>query len=712
MRNHRKTISTYFFILILINTITCLSATAYQPNTGTIYLVDTIGREPFVYDTFMKQAHTSGFNVTYVPFDRFVDTKNPIETFNDAQGFFFILGLDFLIGLNEKSPLSHKILHFYHHCVQQKNKLIGLIFPSLTIKNDGNGTVNKLGVLFNPIIYKDPTKPLFSDQQQHLQTIEHFLLATDEFLTKPLISRPCGYHTTLQAPRQGIPFYHRKLEQVLSQEGNNLMMLPKITRQTPSKYEFSLQKMLPFGLYWFNPIHQNHIFITSNTALTFSSIKEDFHFCPVHTNMQTELNTYVSLMLEQLNGLQHGESIKQLPTKLHYKVKKNTYKKKLARINPPAGKKTAWMELVAFQEPSDNDKKSPDTITQERKKRTKQQNKLIDYIFDAQLDTLWISVTPNILYSPIAREKHREKQILDALSLFTQKLQQTAQEREQACPKLLLGFEITNNIYDPNLPKSPAVDIYGTTYQDLPSPLNKVFWHNEIIASLKQFTTKWKNPAISHGIELSGIMIDLEMYCRRKSGTFLETMGFDKPTFTQFLQHKKTVTPCPANAHDMVKLLEQKHLCQQYFSFLEQEAQKIGTTISQEVDKLIPGGIISCYVPNILVDWFYKGFMKGLTHDEQPLHLFTFNSSFIPHMTWFNQQNINVFHSSVLLLSKLETPKDFNWINNIFKHHHGLWLNRFSRLVEEHDPKNWAGIEQTPLNDEGKTAFLEYLEKQ
>ena len=73
------------------------------------------------------------------------------------------------------------------------------------------------------------------------------------------------------------------------------------------------------------------------------------------------------------------------------------------RMNLPK-EKTAWMELVIFQDPLPNEK----VLTEdELKQRKKQQDLLIDYIFKADLDTLWISITPNILYSPIAREKHR-----------------------------------------------------------------------------------------------------------------------------------------------------------------------------------------------------------------------------------------------------------------------------------------------------------------
>ncbi len=669
-----------------------------------LLLLDTIGREEFVYTPFIKQANDAGFNITYMPFDQFADISNPSETFKDYQGTLFIFGLDFLMGIQGKSPLSKKILTFFATQANKPKNLLGLVLPPFNIKPGTGGMVNKLTDLFQPIVNNQSHASIgLTYHAQHKTTIEHFLSVTDEFLIKPLISRPCGYHTTLQPPHAGVPFLHHKLEQLLKHEGEKLVMLPKIAPGSTSKYASVLEKIVPFGLYWFNPIHKNHVFVTSTNALSFSSIKEDFHLCPVNTHLREEMEQCRATMICQLKNLFESKSIKNHKPRIKPSIKQHKKETK-----PSSKEKTAWMELVVFQDPLEDKKESDE----EKNQRSKQQDQLVNYILSAKLDTLWISITPNILYSPIAREKHREKQILGSISLFTKKLQEKSTELKSVVPKLCVGFEITNNIYAPHLPATPAVDLYGTTYPDLPSPLSKEFWNNEIVKSFKKFVEQWKKPEISHNIKLSGIVIDLEMYCRRKSGTFLETMGFDRPTFARYLKQHTMTIETPQNAHAMISLLSEKQQCQQYFSFLEQEAEQIGQNIQKEIGKILPKGTISCYMPSILVDWFYKGFMKGLGSNNKPLHLFTFNTAFQPHESWFIQHNIPAYHSSVLLLSKLRQPKDFNWIKNILNNHSGIWLNRFSRLVEPQDPKTWMGVEQTAMNETDKEAFLKFIKEQ
>jgi len=59
-------------------------------------------------------------------------------------------------------------------------------------------------------------------------------------------------------------------------------------------------------------------------------------------------------------------------------------------------------------------------------------------------------------------------------------------------PRILVGFEIANNLYAPHLPKVFSRDAYGGTYPDLPSPLNNNFWNNEVKVPLKILVEKWQ----------------------------------------------------------------------------------------------------------------------------------------------------------------------------------------------------------------------------
>ncbi|MFA6527334.1 MAG: hypothetical protein WCT20_02830, partial [Candidatus Babeliales bacterium] len=188
-----------------------------------------------------------------------------------------------------------------------------------------------------------------------------------------------------------------------------------------------------------------------------------------------------------------------------------------------------------------------------------------------------------------------------------------------------------------------------------------------------------------------GVVLDLEMYCRKKTGTFLSTMGFDGYSFNRFIKSVQTLP-----VHDRGLYLMNNKKTHAYYHFLERQADDLGKDLYGFFHRTIPGCAIMCYTPNILVSWFYKGLFKGLSSNNSPLHLMTFNSEFKAHRPWFKKNNINVRHDSVLLLSKITTLKDTQQMGNILKRHHGIWLNRFSRCAEPKS-KDWTAIEQPAL---------------
>src|SRR3989304_4591839 len=128
------------------------------------------------------------------------------------------------------------------------------------------------------------------------------------------------------------------------------------------------------------------------------------------------------------------------------------------------------------------------------------------------------------------------------------------------------------------MPKHFAVDLYHNSYRDLPSPINPTFWRQEVMKPLEVFVKHWNEKTIGNGIPLSGVVLDLEMYCRKKTGTFLTTMDFNAQSFKKFLkQMRLPVANIPLR--DRVLLLMKQKMGDTYFRFLEGEAQNIGATM-------------------------------------------------------------------------------------------------------------------------------------
>jgi len=677
-----------------------LFSLTHQPQLA---IFDTTGREEIAYYPFINSTKASGFNVTYVPVDALMDQKNLHQSYSkNYDGIFFILGNEFLRGFNTKSPLTYKIINFLQLYSKQKDKLIGLVFPPLKEHKEFVNVAKK----FFPLWYTvDKTfkkhintyRQAILSPSQTKNTYNDFLFVTNRFLATPLESR-VSYHTTLRMPRRGKTFSNRTIKTIISRN-KTLNALPSIIQKPASP---SLLKTLPYGIHWFNPTNKNHLFVTTKTTLAFSGLEESFLFCPTNFSLRNKINNNISQMMHELYAL--VTKTKKQPTT----PKTIAIGKKLQKPADNYAKKTAWMEIQLFENKTFDKKPSKKQRRRTRLKLNKRRNRLVKYILKAGLDSLWISMTPNVYYSPIAKHKNKEKLFLGSVSRFTKKLKFWAKKLKKPLPKIFVGFEIADNLYNKNLPKRFAHDLYGNKYADIPAPLNQQFWTNEITTPLRTFAQKWKT--ISHGIPLSGVVLDLEMYCRRTGDIFLTTMGFEHPTFKKFLQKHPVKTP-PLSPHQKTVFLMNEQLGRKYFTFLEKQAQKIGRDLRRACNKIIPNGTIACYAQSLFSHWFYKGLWKGLSTKEHPIHLYTFNAEFNAYKNWLADNGIHAYHSGVLLFSKFKRKKDFRWIDYTFKHHHGVWFNRFSRLVEDYNIKSWTHVEQTPLKGKSRQALLHYISK-
>ncbi|KKQ11858.1 MAG: hypothetical protein US22_C0011G0008 [candidate division TM6 bacterium GW2011_GWF2_36_6] len=687
-----------------ISTDIVLTDSASKPKNKEFLIIDSTHRESFLYDPFIQILKEANWDVKYIGFDQVMDLEEQ-DLSPAAQAAFFIIGIEFLKSV-ETSPVSKKILTMLNNFCQKPNKLIGLIFPSLNINPQIN-LVEKFGPIFKPMGVQanelgfqvlDNTLTV-SQKKPDDKKIENFVTLANAFLTRPPESRPLQYHTTLSQPHGGIGFYSPKINQLLTESSEYLKVLP-VTKQ----YLDPVANTMPYGIYWFNPIKQNHVFISNQTILTFSGIMESFHFCPSDFSLRKEMLVGIKDMINQMPSV---EALNVTSTQLQTNNAIENFGRKINRDENYPLRKTAWMELNIF-EPIQLDAKL--TSTQQDSQvtnQTLQQNKLIEFIMKSKLDALWISLNPNMFYSPIARKGGREKALLEAVALFTKKLKVASNSLGKSVPKILIGFEITNNIYEPNLPKPCAHDVYDNTYNDIPDPIDQNFWHNEIEVPIEKLVEQWNNPEICNGIPISGIMIDLEMYCRKTTGTFFSTMGFNNRNFNLFL-HKNNLKTQQMKVTEMVQFLIDKKMATKYFDFLENQAVEIGSNLKQSFDKKINNCIIACYMPNILINWFYKGLYKGLNAAEKPVHLFSFNAEYLNHQKWFDDNKINATHSSVLLLSKITDKKSYEWIKNILNNHNGVWFNRYSRLVE---PKtsDWTAVEKPQIAQDQYSDFIDYI---
>jgi hypothetical protein len=388
-----------------------------------------------------------------------------------------------------------------------------------------------------------------------------------------------------------------------------------------------------------------------SSVLTFGSPGEDFQIAPLDAGPREQLERTIAAALGASGApTATGESERALG----------------------GLRKSAWLELTVFI--GDN---------------RRAQQELVDLILRARLDALWISLSPNQYYGRNARWPERSGEFEHTVRSFTALLAARAQG---ALPRVLAGFQLANNFIAPApQPSQCARDIHGVDYPDVPAPFDPELWRHELVEPWAALVARW--PALSAEVPLSGLVLDLELYLRKISGVsrFLATMGFEAEPVRRFA----------GKAGVRSILLE--HRAAEYFEFLDREAESIAASTRAAIRDALPGAIAACYAPSLSLDGFYRGLYRAWS----PLWLFTFDA--LPHRRALAERGVDARHARVLLLSKIRSRADFGLLDRTLAEHDGIWLNRFSRLVEPYDPSRWHRLEQTPLSPADRAALCEHL---
>ena len=721
-----KKLSIHFLILIIfVFVFNNLSARELK-----LGIFDSAHLDEFHYQPFIDIAKSVDFNVDYKSFAKIADSTLEEINLDQYDGIIFVLGIEFfknffqfLQGRNKGllTAVSDKFLHIIETFGEKPNKLMGFAFPP------GGNAIAFLHILMG-VGLKPITNEIiqsFGFLKEGNVEIPHELAPqlnelfanSVNFLNIPMEKRSYMYDTTLMPPlNQRFP----KGQQIPSQMQGALNKLKKSRQTLPLRPSLSLASVLeptlPYGIYWFNPRSENHLFITSSTVLSFAGIAENYFVCPDNADLRRQMLGQVQEMMLELNVILSNENLKGNYQEA-IKVINENQKPDLPLVVRAMGMKKenkllpetydidnnflrgiGWTELHHFY-----DKPGVDPKVVE-----KQRDFFIECALKSGINALWFDFDPQVYYSPIgiANNEIKKEEFWKAVSLFTQKLSVKAKMLKKTPPKIFVGYQIVNNIRDENLPKSPAKDLYGNVYEDVPQPLDKSFWEEEIKKPLIPFLEKWNDTEISHGIKISGVVLDLEMYNRAKSqtGAFLATMGFGKETFEKFPDAQLLGI---GSLQENIQNLVMNSRMQAYFNYLEEQAEEIGRDLREFFRDQIPNCDIGCYAINMGMDWFYKGFYRGLGTKEKPLQLLTFNSEFDTFKSWLNRNKIYVNHSSVLMLSKIRSTEDFWRVNYILDRNNGVWINKFQRLAEDFNRGVW--LEWSPMTWEPRLEFCDYL---
>lgn len=725
-------------------------------------LIDLAGHEQVIYDPFIGLLKGAGFDPAYIGLHTFADDADLIERIATAQkGVFVAVAADLLANMGV-SPVGKKLKQLLERVASVPNYFVGLFLPNFGGVKPNMALLPALHEIFAPLgIVKQG--PLLQELERRggtpISVRQLTSAAIDFFLKNPIVTRPMPFHTTLSMPHRGRPFVSRLLVSAHKNQQLSLTLLPANAKRHASK---KIQPMLPFFLYTYSsmpaartilqdatPAHKAatgfsgqaglglcvppritsgagceersvskeggaqpglHIIIGNEMLLSGLGITEQFHIRPLKTAYAKEMLELLGLSMAQFHALvTKAEPLKKNFHEVVRAAVKPTFKEVTDSFGRSSGdddnrvlRKVAWMELNMFEPLSPDQAKKISILDQARR-----QSELINYLIKAKFDGLWVTLNPHQYWSPIARKKDREQAFLLSVRSFTKQLAAACKQANHPIPPLLVGFEITNNIYQPNLPKNCSVDMFGNEFNDIPAPLHEPFWREEVVVPLQELARRWQDPTLSHGVPLKGVVIDLEMYCRRRTGSFTPTCGFDKEALVAY---DATLVEGTASTHSAVQKLMESGRCAAFLAARAERAKQLGMMMRNAFKKTLGDeAYVLCYAQNLMIDWFYKGLYQGLGTKEDPVGVLTFNAEFMRHRPWLEQQGIYMNHGCVVLLSKLASPKDFGYVNYVRQAHQSVWLNRVSRLVEDYDPKNWITVEQTPLSTQGKARLMRHL---
>ena len=524
------------------------------------------------------------------------------------------------------------------------------------------------------------------------------------FLKNPIKSRPLPYHTSLLVPSARL-----------------LRDAKKDKSFECGYFDFTKRLSVSKKLDFFKPLgalikgKNKNIVVASSNVFSLVDPEEDFKFFPVASGLQTDM---VKVLIDFFSQVRKLSKTKPLKAKQKGSAKKITinsiyeeldfcfsgHQKNRMFDRLVEFKNVGWMEIDDFLDD----------------KKAKVCQKMLEQTIDAGLDWVWINLSPNMLYNQDGVRRDKKEKYLNAFERFSEGLVRVAKNKNKPTPKLLMGFEVGNNLVGTNLPKNPAYDIFGNCYDDLPEPLDFEFWESQLVKPLEEFVADYSD---KNFLPIEGVVIDLEFYLRKFSSMFTSNMGFGKKTVTQFLQNQGVAAPGDLPAASYFKHVGDLGA---YFKYLSKSAKLLGKSVFEKFNSIIPEKQICCYAPNLSFNWFYKGFYAGLSC-QRPIQIFSLTHRFDLIAKMAAKQGINCSHSGVAMLSKFVQEQDFKFVETVvennkhstFKHFDksgmsvgqrgGVWTNRFSRLASPFQPGAWYFLEQTVATDLTRQKLCEFL---
>lgn len=630
-------------------------------------VIDTGLHDPFIYDRFFKLASQAGFDPLYYGLADLVDRSEDIIN-NESSACTVVLLEDAFLAQQNDSPLAKKVLELILQQSNKKNMVTYLMVPSQhqwTMKKSKQSPFLAYNKLLEPF-------GIFFNAMGNIESIATHKAQGIDFIG---LSYQVKVQQQFRNPFAWVGSYATSLQAVAQESSKGRLHI----------------KGDSIGILIPNAQKERRLFLGNSMVASYSSITENFRLFPLHQEKQKKIEEDIFAGLCYLHHtvaeVQGGVKTKLLPDKkLHYPLLRPEQPNNKSSKNK---KVFAWMELDVFADA----------------KLIVEQDRIIQAIIDSKIDAAWLSIAPNQYFSCRAKFADRLDLLKHSLTRFSQQLKKACVKHKRAVPEIFISFEIANNFVDKHLhPQEKMVDLYGIEYSDVPAPLDRSWWQEEVIESARKFVAFWKKHA--RGLEINGFFLDLEMYLRSETGVG-EFPGNAIGSQADFA----FINPENRSVAGLVQDLVDQKKMNLFYQQLMQQAEDLGRWLKASLQEIVPNAAVACYGANVSIDWFYQGLYRGLSSKEDPLILCSFTTHFNDFKKACEAKNIYVDYYAVLMLSHMQKESDFSLFSRLYKQNDGVWLNKLSRLSFPYQPQEWHKAEQTSLDCNGRKKLLDFIAK-
>jgi hypothetical protein len=667
-------------------------------------LIDTQGHPRYYYRNLILLAKSVGFDVDYRNFYDLLQN----DQISNYSTVFFVMSSDLV--KNIKHPLSQKIIKIIEDYTKLGNKMVAVLLPSTsTFNKNVVAVISQLLETFNII-----------DETQPKKVQEHMGSALNTYVS-----------IALQNDAQigslfGTTLINKKpvtLPKIKDNQGNILKnILDEYSREIiaatlPQYGNFSeqIQKTLPAGFYLKNKKTNTIFLISKASAFTFADIVENFFRCPYNLHERNELLQVAQQMLLELFQVQSNHMMpniiqKQLPplpielTQDFILHEKNRAHKTLAK-NIKKNGPYSWIInegiVAAWEAPEDyflnEDEKKLQAMRDQHLAQELKDKALIhgvQFIYDARINLVWLEFNPEIYLSKNARLNDKKEIFIKQVKALAKAFKSIFNLHKKKLPNIFMGTDITTN-FSVNPIHTAVQDVFGHTYSKIPAPLDfDNFWKPELIETFAAFIKHFHAQ-----LPISGIFLDFEMYhAQDQAGGYSQHMDFSSSSWHIYCQQTKTCNPHESSVNNRVNHLLKHHAFNHYFQVLEYNALTLGKKIKKQLRAIVPDILIGVYMPTLPNSWFYRGMLSGLSSKSEPVIAATFNADFYSHYTWLRDQNIHCVHGAPILLSKIQSPQDFQLLTYVMRYHDFFWVSRPSRMLYREKKGRWWSSEASPMD--------------